>query len=77
MDLGLKFAPKKSPNKFDTYIEIQKFVRNISIKKFFALNPGNRNESRADTRVYSHLQNKSIFNPKILNNRHVEMFKDW
>lgn len=30
LDLGLKFAPDKSLNKFETYINLQKFMRKLN-----------------------------------------------
>lgn len=39
LDKGLKYAPIKNLNKFDTYIGIQKYVRKIKIKKNILSNP--------------------------------------
>lgn len=33
MDLGLKFAPDKRLNKFEAYIDHQKFMRKLNLKK--------------------------------------------
>lgn len=35
LDKGLKHAPIKNLNKFDTYIGIQKYMRKINIKSTF------------------------------------------
>lgn len=35
LDKGLKFAPKKNLNKFNTYIDINKFARSLHIKKIY------------------------------------------
>lgn len=32
LDLGLKYAPDKNLNKFETYIDLQKFARRLNIK---------------------------------------------
>lgn len=42
LDLRLKFAPDKTIDKFEVYIDLQKCIRTLNIKKHFALNKGNR-----------------------------------
>lgn len=36
LDFGLKYAPDKDLDKFEAYIDLQKFVRKINIKRFLA-----------------------------------------
>lgn len=63
LELGLKYAPDKPLDKFEAYIDLQKFLRKLNIKKYFAMNPG---EVTRDSSDYTHtnLKNNSIFNPK-------------
>lgn len=42
LDKGIKYALKKGLNKFDTYVGVQKLVRKLNIKKYYALNPVER-----------------------------------
>lgn len=39
LNKGLKYAPKVGLNKFQTLMDIQKYTRQISIKKHFMQNP--------------------------------------
>lgn len=36
---GLKYAPKVKLNTFQSFIEIQKFTKQLNLKKYFAQNP--------------------------------------
>lgn len=38
LDLGLKFAPDKIIDKFKVFIDLQKFIQKLKIKKHVALN---------------------------------------
>lgn len=74
LDRGLKFAPVQNMNKFDTYVNIHKFVRNVNMKKYFLSNP-----SRPVTTTggfHSTLRNKSTFNPLNTDNKYLEVFKN-
>lgn len=72
LDKGIKFAPKKGLNKFETYIGVQKFIRKLNIKKYYALNPVERTTMEIQT---IGLKNNSVFNPHIANNKYVDLFK--
>lgn len=72
LDKGIKFAPKKGLNKFDTYVGVQKFIRKLNIKKYFALNPV---EKTAINEKFTGLRNNSVFNPFVANNKYVDLFK--
>lgn len=37
LDLGLKFAPDKSLDKFEVYIDLHKFMRKLNTKKTFCI----------------------------------------
>lgn len=39
LDKGLKYAPKRNFDKFQTYIGLQKYVRKLNIKKYILGNP--------------------------------------
>lgn len=39
LNKGLKFAPPRGLDKFQTYIDIHKFVRRVNIKRYMASNP--------------------------------------
>lgn len=39
LNKGFKFAPPKKLNKFQTYIDVHRYVRKINIKQHFALAP--------------------------------------
>lgn len=39
LDKGLKFAPKRNLNIFDTYIDIQRYTRKLNIQKYFLNKP--------------------------------------
>ena len=77
LDKGLKFAPKRNLNKFDAYVDVRKFVRKLNIKKYMLNQPvrnqadRNMDEGRVQ---YSTLRNKSLFNPQVPNNHHIEVF---
>lgn len=59
-------------NKFETYIGIQKFVRKLNIKKYYAQNPV---EKMAMDNRFTPLRNNSVFNPHIANNKYIDLFK--
>lgn len=66
---------KRPLGKFDGYIDVHKFMRKISIKKYFL----NKNPVLASSTmaiaVDSRLKNKSLFNPPSIATQHLEVFK--
>lgn len=75
---GLKFAPSKNIDKFDVFVDIEKFIRKLNIKKHFSLqanisSPPNGIET---TYLHSGLKNNSVFNPKKSTHHHIEVFKN-
>lgn len=72
MDKGIKYAPKKGLNKFETYIGIQKCIRKLNVKKYYAQNPVERAAIEGN---FTELRNKSVFNHKIVNNKYVDLLK--
>ncbi|CAH2302160.1 Hypothetical predicted protein [Pelobates cultripes] len=62
---GLKFAPTKKLNKFETYVDLNKFKRTLCLKKFFYKNPFLTNSEDTQHDVYKHtnLKEKSKFYP--------------
>lgn len=72
LDKGIKFAPKKGLNKFKTYVGVQKFIRKLNIKKYYALNPV---EKTVINNKFTSLRNNSVFNPHVANNKYVDLFK--
>lgn len=77
LDKGLKYAPSKTFDEFKAYVDLNKFMRKLNIKRFF-LNKGlpdtNPSMSQADF-VHTKLKNNSLFNPPNVNNHHMEVFK--
>lgn len=53
-------------------MDIHKCIHKLNIKKYYALNPIERVVSY---RGHTEPRNKSVFNPKIVNNKYVDMFK--
>ena len=76
LDKGLKFAPKRNLSKFDTYVDIKKFTRKLNIKKYMLTQPITYQAvPNMPGRVeHSQLRNKSLFNPQVVNNQHIEVF---
>lgn len=62
LDKGLKFAPSRRLNKFQTYIDIHKFVRKLSIKRYISSNPIPDSQPPANSFRHSGLTNASLFN---------------
>lgn len=64
-------------NKFDVYIDVHRYIRKLSIKKYFLSNNHEvRNTKAIDTvGIDSGLKNRSIFNPPQPANHQVEVFK--
>uniref|UniRef100_A0A8C5LWU5 Reverse transcriptase domain-containing protein n=1 Tax=Leptobrachium leishanense TaxID=445787 RepID=A0A8C5LWU5_9ANUR len=59
---GLKFAPSHSVDKFQVYVDLQKFKRKLCLKKFFLKTPIERTLTNESS--YTSLKNKSMFYPK-------------
>lgn len=77
LDKGLKYAPKRNLNKFEMYVDIQKYTRRLNIKKYMLNKTPNTLNGRSDTPgriVHSQLRNKSLFNPPFHNNEQIEVF---
>lgn len=68
LDNGLKHAPMKNLNKFDTYIGIQKYIRKINIKKYILSNSMNSVQN-------SMLRYNSLYNPQVNDNHFIDVFK--
>lgn len=75
LDLGLKFAPQKKIDKFEVFIDLQKFIRKLKIKKHYALN--NKITPTVEPSGFAHkkLKNNSIFNPKVPGDQCIGAFK--
>lgn len=79
LDLGLKFAPQKPLDKFETYIDFNLFIRKLNLKKFFLTQTPSIERQTEDTVdkqvVHTNLRNKSLFNPMNTQNQCIEVFK--
>ena len=75
LDRGLKFAPIRNMNKFQTYVNVQKYTRSLNMKKYFLSNPIERNSSGI-TPGHSNLRNRSTFNPQYTDTRHLDVFRN-
>lgn len=79
LDLGLKYAPDKIIDKFETYIDLHKFARRVNIKKHFAIQKKSNQKENPDDEPegYQHsaLKNKSTFNLKPTGHHYVEVVK--
>lgn len=64
LDLGLKYTPDKNVSKFEVYIDLQKFIRKLNIKKLYLMKK--TNAATPTQTIYKHtkLRNNSTFNPK-------------
>lgn len=78
LDKGLKHAPVRNLNKFDSYIGIQNYVRKINIKKYILSNPpttGMKIPRIVSEMEQSTLRKNSLYNPQVSDNHHIEVFK--
>lgn len=75
LDKGLKFAPVYDFNKFYTYVNLQKFVRNLNIKKTFLSKPAER-AALVPVGMHPNLGNRSVFNPPNVNTNHIDVFRN-
>uniref|UniRef100_A0A8C5QJ44 Reverse transcriptase domain-containing protein n=1 Tax=Leptobrachium leishanense TaxID=445787 RepID=A0A8C5QJ44_9ANUR len=71
---GLKYAPTSHMDIFSVYIDLQKFKKNICLKKYFAKNPIERVNTM---QFYQHtpLKEKSTFYPKSLISQEISTFE--
>lgn len=62
---------------FDVYVDIQKYVRKLNKKKKYMMYKPAGNSTLIRTNDYLHttLKNKSLFNPTVSDNGHIEVFK--
>lgn len=77
LDLGLKYAPEKSLDPFEVFIDLQKFVRKLNIRKFFAIKGEQEPQKENEDSIYKHskLKNNSTFNPNTQQNESLITFK--
>lgn len=68
-----RVASTKNLNRFQTYVSLQKYIRNLNMKKYFLAYPI---KNVAPVRVNSTLRNKSIFNSLNADNKFLEVFKN-
>lgn len=73
---GLKFAPGRFLNKFDTMIDIEKFSRKRNIKKIVMESKSKHIQPMETTHAQSGLKNKSMFNPKPYSQKYIDVFKN-
>lgn len=73
---GLKFAPDKNLDKLKAFIDIEKYVRKLNIKKHFGSLPNPPSVGTGDQKfVHSRLKNNSVFNPKKGTHHFIEVCK--
>ncbi|XP_077334619.1 uncharacterized protein LOC143975965 [Lithobates pipiens] len=65
----------KDLDKFETFIDLQKFVRKLNIKKFFANTKNTGKEKEELSFRHSQLRNNSIFNPNQQQNEEIKVFR--
>lgn len=76
LNKGLKFVPHKPQNKFQTSIDVQKYVRKLNIKRYFLTIPRGTNAVHRDKSSGTSLRNASIFNPPGKSAPSIGAFKD-
>lgn len=78
LNKGLKYAPKKPLNKFQMFLDVQKYIRKLSIKHYFLSNPIEKNYSRIGEQPSkgTGLKNASLFNPPGKLAPSLSVFKD-
>ena len=75
LNLGLKCGLNRPINKFNVFIDIHKYTRRLSMKKYF-LNKYPNSVNRVPTPATdSGLRNKSLFNPLVAANQPLDVFK--
>ena len=77
LDKGLKFVPSRTLNKFNTFIDVQKFVRKMNIQRYFTSNPCRPSLPEVTTEIiHTGLSNPSLFNPSCPIAPSVKVFRD-
>ena len=77
LDKGLKFVPPKTLNKFDTFMDVQKFVRKMNIQRYFISNPCRPQLPEVSTHIiHTGLSNPSLFNPPGTMAPNIKVFRD-
>lgn len=71
LDKGLKHAPVKNLNTFNTYRDTKLCKKNMSNH----FKPQNRLLNDQTLSQHSTLRNNSVYNPQVTNNQHIEVFK--
>lgn len=71
----MKFAPEKNIDKFEVFIDLQKFMRKLRIRKHYALNKDKKAVGEPSEFKHTDLRNNSIFNPKVPGNQCMNAFK--
>lgn len=74
LDQVLKFAPTKNMDKFETFVDLQKFGRKLNIKKHFAIKEDTNKAIPPEKYTHSGLRNKSTFNPKTSGHQFIDVF---
>uniref|UniRef100_A0A8C5QXH9 Uncharacterized protein n=1 Tax=Leptobrachium leishanense TaxID=445787 RepID=A0A8C5QXH9_9ANUR len=74
LNKGLKFVPERKMNSFNTYIDMQRFKRNLCLKKFFVKTPMERKVMEENKYQQTSLREKSKFYPKHMLSKEIEAF---
>lgn len=74
--MGLKYAPDKEINKSEVYIDLQKFMRKLNLKTFFA-HKGETQQQKPTEFKHTTLRNNSVFNPKVPGRKCLGAFRKW
>uniref|UniRef100_A0A8C5MAL6 Uncharacterized protein n=1 Tax=Leptobrachium leishanense TaxID=445787 RepID=A0A8C5MAL6_9ANUR len=76
LNKGLKFAPTKNIDKFGVYIDLQRFKRKLSLKKYFLKTPVESSISHNPTPItHTKLRNKSKFFPRHMISDEMKTFE--
>lgn len=76
LDKGLKHAPPKKLDKFNTFIDIHKYIRKINTQRYLPSNPYRTNQAATSGAVHSGLSNPSLFSPPVPVAPAVKIFRD-
>uniref|UniRef100_A0A8C5PLH9 Uncharacterized protein n=1 Tax=Leptobrachium leishanense TaxID=445787 RepID=A0A8C5PLH9_9ANUR len=76
LNKGLKFAPSNRLDKFGVFIDLQRFKRKLSLKKYFLKQPVEREVVQNCTpNVHTTLKNRSKFYPRHMVSDEIKMFE--
>lgn len=64
-------------DKFELFVDIEKFSRKLNIKKFFIENKFKERIEESSSFSHDGLKKKSTFNPKSTTYKHIEVFKKY